>query len=319
MRFRPFPVKHSPKRAESGPVWVIWLEGWGLIFPSVGVALLAAWLALPQGTMPNYLPLPLLSQSELTSARQEQVSKARQARQRPLGYSARAVGESFRQLGRLVHGGEPIDVERRNRFRDFVRGVRRETGDEPLKQLRAIQTELFLAALRDWEKTGVENDDLIELGGDFIVVATELGWVRAMAKAAAPAKPEARKLSTLWLDQDERIALFVTRWTDLAGLSEDASLHLPRAWPLLALRARLRLPLSELGPRDLKLVERVKRLAPNYPEHLSQGLLYAKLGDRGRAIAAFRAHLQHNPDGPYTLRAKNHLLYALEEMAGDGD
>jgi hypothetical protein len=317
MRFGPYPVKHSAKRAESVPFWSIWLEGWGLILPSAGVALLAAWLALPQGTMPNYLPLPLLSKSELAAARQEQSSEAKQARQRPLGYSARAVGEAFRQLGRLVHGGEPIDVERRNRFRDFVRRVRRETGDEPLKQLRAIQSELFLAALNDWQKTGVESDDLIELGGDFIDVATGLGWVQAVVRVQGTAP--AKTLRTLGLDQDERFALFATRWTDLAGLAEDASLHLPRAWPLLALRARLRLPLSELGPRDLNLVERVKRLAPNYPVHLSQGLLYVKLGDRGRAIEAFRTHLQNNPDGPYTLRAKNHLLYALEEMAGDGD
>jgi tetratricopeptide (TPR) repeat protein len=288
------------------------------VFPSVGLALLAAWLALPQGTMPDYLPLPLLSSAELAAASAEQRLEARQARQHPLDYSARTVGEAFRQLGRLVHNGEPIDVERRDRFRAFVGQARHQVGDAPIRQLRAIQTELFLAALKDWENTGVEGDDLIELGGDFLTVATELGWVKLanhekLAPVAHNTKP------CLELDEYERAALFLARWTDLAGMTEDATLHLQSVWPLLALRSRLRLPLSKLGARDLSLVERVKRLSPRYPDRLSQGLIYARLGDMTQAIAAYRAHLAANPDGPYTLRARNHLRYALEKMANDGD
>jgi regulator of sirC expression with transglutaminase-like and TPR domain len=63
----------------------------------------------------------------------------------------------------------------------------------------------------------------------------------------------------------------------------------------------------------------VGRLVPNYPEHLSRGLIYAKLGDRARAIEAFRGHLAQHPDGRYALRARNHLVYALEELNGNGD
>lgn len=318
MRLHPHPVKDSPISTRSEPNWRRWLEGWGLVFPSVGLALLAAWLALPQGTMPNYLPLPLVSPAELAAASAEQQLEARQARQHPLGYSARAVGEAFRQLGRLVHAGEPIDVERRDRFRAFVGQARREIGDAPIKQLRAIQAELFLAALQDWEKTGVQNDDLIELGGDFILVSTELGWVKpANLEKSAPVPSNTKP--RLELDEHERVALFLARWTDLAGLSEDATLHLQSVWPLLALRARLRLPLSELGARDLNLVERVKRLSPGYPDRLSQGLIYARLGDMTQAIAAYRAHLAASPDGPYALRTRNHLRYALEKMANHGE
>jgi len=309
MRFHPHTVKDSPDGTKLAPIWPRWLEGWALAFPSVGVALLAGWLALPQGTMPNYLPLPTVSEPDLVRAIEQQKSEAEQARQHALAYEARAVGESLRQLGRLAHGGEPIDIERRNRFRKFAKDVRREVGDTPLKQLRSIQTELFLAALADWEKHGDETDDLIELGGDFIAVASELGW----AKVVKGGKP------SLSLERDERVALFVTRWTDLAGLTDDATLRLAPVWPIIALCARLRLPLSELGVRDLSLVRRLKMLAPNYPEQLSRGLIYAHLGERTQAIEAFQSHLAAHPDGPYALRARNHLVYALEKMTGNGD
>jgi hypothetical protein len=258
--------------------------------------------------MPDYLPLPLVPASELATARRQLLAEAEAAHRRPLPYEIREVGESFRQLGRLAHAGEPITIERRNRFREILQTARNHHGDAPLIQLRSVQAQLFLASLVDWEKTGVESGELIELGGDFMTIAANLDWVD---------KKTARHPPVLLLDSDERLALFVTRWTDLADIGADGGLRLATAWPLLALRARLRLPLARLGQRDIHLVERVERLAPSYPALVSQGLLYVRIGDRARAIEAFQSHLRKQPDGPYSLRVRNHLVYAIEKMTDD--
>ena len=82
---------------KSEPNWPRWLEGWGLVFPSVGLALLAAWLALPQGTMPNYLPLPLVSPAELAAASADQQLEARQARHRPFDCQVRGHDRGARR------------------------------------------------------------------------------------------------------------------------------------------------------------------------------------------------------------------------------
>src|SRR5512145_904030 len=106
MRFGPHPVKHSTKQAQTAPNWSRWLEGWSLIFPSVGIAVLAAWLALPQGMMPDYLPVLLVPRAELEEAREQRTQDFVAAMRRPLAYEIRAIGEGIRQLGQLVHQGE---------------------------------------------------------------------------------------------------------------------------------------------------------------------------------------------------------------------
>jgi hypothetical protein len=317
MRFGPYPVKESPKQAETQAICPRWLEGWALVFPSVGIAVLGAWLALPQATVPDYLPQPVVSRSELTTARRQLLAEADGARKQPLPYEVRSVGEVYRQLGRLEHGGQPISIDRRNRFRDLVRSARNKIGDSALRQLRSIEAQLFVLALADWEPSGIESQELIELGGDFIAVASDLGWLAAGSKSAAGAEP-VRGPRGLGLDDDERRALFLTRWNDLAGTSEEESMRLATVWQLLALRARLKLPLSRLEQRDLGLVHRVKTLLPDYPDRLSEGLIYLRIGKRTEAIDALQSHLQLHPDGPYTLRARNHLVFAVEKATSSG-
>jgi hypothetical protein len=316
MRFGPYPVKRSDKLAETAPSLPRWLEGWSLLGPSVGIALLAAWLALPQGAIPNYLPLPAVPRGDIAAAKREQQTLAHGARSHALDYETRMVGEAFRQLGRLSHAGEPITVDRRARFRALVQNASARRGTLPLKQLRAIQAELFVTSLSEWERTGVENSELIELGGDFLSVAHELGWVTSAARGVPKGASEGQRCS-LNLDDDERLALFLTRWTDLAELSASPTVGVEKPWHLLAMRARLRQPLSRLGPNDLHLVDRVKSLVPDYPDLVSKGLILSRMGEHAQAISAFQAHLRTHPDGPLTLRARNHLIRAVEAMPDD--
>lgn len=316
MRSRPRGVKQSSRSGETVPFLLRWLEGWGVIFPSVGIAALAAWLALPQGTMPDYLPLPRLSAAELSSSQRDLAQAGAIARVQPLAYEVRAVGESVRQLGRFSHDGDSISVSQRERLRELVRSARAKAGDRALVALRAVQTQLFQVALRQWEATGVESEELIELGGDFLAFAKAHDWLEGVPSCGTSPTPKDWSCR-LRLDEVERAALFLSRWTELCAPGERA-LELEPVWRLVALRARLRLPITRLRVRDLALIERVSALDPNYPELLGKGLVYLGLHDFEHASEALRSQLRLHPDGPYALRARNHLVYAAELMNGDG-
>lgn len=316
MRLRPHPVKHSSRSVGTVLFPQHWLEGWGIIFPSVGTAALAAWLAIPQGTMPDYLPLPKLAEAELSTTRRELAEAGAFAHAQPLDYDVRAVGEALRQLGRASHAGEDRASTQRGRLRELVQKARAKSGDAPLLALRAVQTQLFQAALGQWERTGVESEELIELGGDFVAFARAHGWWEQPDGTPRRSRSKGAGLR-LHLTEMERAALFMTRWTELCA-PDDGALALAPVWRLLALRARLRLPIARLNAGDLRLIERVALLDPTYPELLSKGLLYLGLNDLGHAEEALRTHLQQHPNGAYALRARNHLVYAVERMNGDG-
>jgi hypothetical protein len=265
--------------------------------------------------MPDYLPLPRIAAREIDSARSALEKHADAAYREPLSYDVRAAGEYFRQLGRIAQHGQAIGVIERERFRGLLRRARTTSGVDGILRLRAVEARLFGAALVEWERSGKENADLQELGGDFLKVANALGWCAPEQRAARRGSSSARSLE---LDQDERTALFLSRWSELAGLDADVPLRLDSVWPLLALRARLRLPLSRLERRDLKLIERAKRLDPTYPEALGKGLVLARIGEASAAAEAFRMQLQLQPDGPYTLRARNHLQHVLANPIDNG-
>jgi hypothetical protein len=58
-------------------------------------------------------------------------------------------------------------------------------------------------------------------------------------------------------------------------------------------------------------VTAIEKLDHDYPAAMARGVLLYRAGAYEAAAAAFRAQLAARPDGPWTLRAKNHLLAAL--------
>jgi hypothetical protein len=276
------------------PISRRWLEGWELIVPSVGIAALAAWLALPRPTLPNRLPLPTLDPTSLEQARDRLVEQAEQARRKPLPYEIRAIGERYRQLGRAMQSGIALSIDERGRYRAQLEQQLRAFGPEPLLELRAIQTELFVQALSSWEKTGQQSTELSELGGDFLDVF----------------RPPHSTSRHLPLTLDERRAIFLLRWTDLAGLTENSEFRLEPSWLLLTATLRLRRPLAEANGRTLAAIERVMTVDPEYPGDVARGLVFAQTGSYGAAAEHFRRFLAEHPNGPYSTRARHHLQFA---------
>lgn len=276
-----------------------WLEGWALILPSVGLALIAALLAVPRATAPRWVPEPLVRPHILAVDLKHAAGLAVQARTRPLPYAVRELGELYRRLGRLQHdNAEPLVAVQVRAWQERLRTVQARVGNAPVLQLRALQCELLAAAIQHWQSTGVVNDDLIELGGDLV-----------------------RVVGANSLSEPERWALALKRWTSLAGLGSHAAFRVSREIELTQLHFFYRHPNREDEPLDtrVRILRRYGEIDPNYPMHYALGVLFSLNGRIDMAFAFFSKHLENHPDGAFYLRARNHLIWAARQLGSASD
>lgn len=306
MIWDPMAVKHSSgnienpgHRQRAAPVW---LRGWTLAIPSVGVAMVAALLAVPRATKPVTVPQPVVHRRALDAALRQLAHRAESARARPLSFAVREVGEAYRRLGRTQYEGpQPLDDSQAQGWQRIARLARSQSGDEALLTLRAVQAEMFVKALGLWEFTGKVSDDLVELGGDFVRLAQNNHWWIA---------------GHLSISEDERWTLALLRWTSLAGFTQLQPYRLDRELEIVELRffyAHLNLDSSRFRTRQ-KIIQRYAVLDPNYPVDYARGVLFAQEGQYDFAATSFTRHLQAHPQGDYAIRARNHLIWTMQQV-----
>lgn len=279
-------------------------EGWQLGLLAVGMALLAAWLALPRPVPPSELPLPLVDQRQLRHLRDAEAVRVAEAQQAGLSFDARAVGELVRRHGAASFQG---DAHRALRAQQDVRSRARELlrrgGAIELARLRAVQTQLFAAALARFEQTARRDAELQELGGNFEAKARVVGWLAD------------RRLA---LSEQQLFVLYRVRWTELVGVREEPLLRLTLSDYRVYYRTLLLHPegRSELD-RDtarLSYVAALARRDGDYPQLLARGVLLYRMGQPAPAAAALLQHLEAHPEGLWALRARNYALAALAEL-----
>jgi hypothetical protein len=64
----------------------------------------------------------------------------------------------------------------------------------------------------------------------------------------------------------------------------------------------------------LMAVAALEKLDPRYPAAVARGVLLYRSGAKAAAAEAFRDQLSPEREGPYRLRARNHLLAALADL-----
>ncbi len=275
--------------------WRRHFEGWPLGLVVVGAAALTAALAVPRPVEPLLVPPPIVDREQ--QRLELETERARSARAKAgLPLEVRSVGEALRRLGAsAVHSGTPLP-QLSAQLRRLVGVAIERHGAERLLELRALQTELFSAALarRDEPDAAVERE-LDELGGGFFAALVARGWLESSA------------------DRREAEAAFRVHWAEALGLLQQ---H-PYAPTLNEWRVYYRFMLSRpLGEgdarrRDAKLqlgyVAALAQHDRDYPARLARGVLLYQQGSFAEAAAELRAHLEQHPDGPWALRARNHL------------
>jgi hypothetical protein len=330
-------IAHDSKKRD----WRRHLRGWQagalvLWLGAIGVA-----LALPRPTAPIVLPVPAVDQEQSQAADRAERERAARARAKSLSHSTRLVGESVRRIG-AASVRDPAQSQRLQR--ELARIVRRETEaghTEELLELRALQAELFLEAVRAWERGEDVGDELTELGGDF--AATVSRWTRtaeatrsaggseehgtvahgtpadrpegdAAALVASPAGP---RTPLVLRDADLRL-LFRVRWGILTGTHRvhpfGPSLNEFRHYyaTLLAHPAGTAPP--DRHQSQLAVVGALSRIDSSYPAGFARGVLFSHLGDFAAAAQEFEQFARSQGDGPWLLLARNHWLYAKSHL-----
>jgi hypothetical protein len=287
------------------------LRGVELGLVAVVMAVIAVWLSLPRPVEPGeVLPLPEVNREREQAERVADHERAERARQSALPYEVRAVGELVRRYGLYESRGDDngADRARQDAF-EARRRAQARFGPEPLRALRALQTELFAARLEKLGRLVSDDRELSELAGNLPAHARRAGW----------AEPD----GALRLSKQELLTFYRVRWTRLVGAISDDALGPSLAEFRAYYRALLEHPESpdprERDERRLAYADALGRRDPGFFAAFTRGVLLYRLGDTGAAAQAFTEHLREHPDGPWSLRAKNHLLYLLTDVDGSVD
>jgi hypothetical protein len=302
---------------------------WLALIPVTAAALMFL-LMVPRATPPEDVPLPQVDGVALRAAVADDTARAAKARANRLPTDVLAVGSALRALNKVMAAKDSEGVApARAVLDDALRGLNarelKEVVDQ-LKTLRAIHVEEFLTEVSRFESTGQASAELLELGGSFIERMTDAGWVKGR---------------DVLLDDAQRRAAFKLVWTAMVGgdrapelalaLDEQRALytlylsrpHVPDA-ERSSFEGLRRNAATDEECRTLAAKERlaaeawradkIKKLGeidPAYPTSYALGVAYYRAGRYDMSMNAFRTWLDAHPDGPLTLRARNHWKAAF--------
>ncbi len=299
-------------------------SGQGLAVIPIAVVALMIPLLIPQETTPEDIPLPDINEELLQRSFSDDDRLARGAEETRLGSDVLLVGAAIRAVHAAQRSGDDdavaaahVDVEHA-----VANVLRRNGGGRDLFALRAVQTRAFVAAVRDFERTGAVSGELEELGGGFVARMKSVGWV--VGNRVELREPELR-------------VAYKLVWNAIAGLEDHPDMQLsidearalhkfyllhphPREALLSnieAERARahtqeacLRASANEAREAELWRIEKIRHLGAidsTYPVEFALGVAYYRAGSYEQSIEAFQSLLRASPDGLWALRARNHL------------
>ena len=270
------------------------LEGWQLGAWIIGVCALSALLVVPRVVPPELVPPPVIDRAEQRVAAEAEAQLAARART-GLPVDIRSVGEAIRRYGHAAYAAPELLVQVSAQLRRLGAEALARHGAEPLLELRALQTELFRAAVA--AHPAEPSAEAVELGGGLLAIGARQGWLEPPPVGA---------------DDDELAVLYQVYWSQALGLSAHPfapTLNEWRAYYRFLLGRPIPAPPDRAGDLQRKL-EYVAALAhhdQDYPAHLARGVLLYQAGEPLQSAAELRRHLEQSPDGPWSLRVRNHL------------
>lgn len=284
---------------------------------------------LPRAAPPSAIPTPRVDQASIARSAAEDDALARTAEAKRLPGDVLVMGTALRSWNRLQTSAssEASIIAARATIDDARAALgRRADATQDLLALRAAQLRAFLREVDAFEATGIASPELEELGGGFIDRMRAAGWI------------DGRRVL---LDDAQRRAAYKLVWNAVVGVDDLKAfqptldeqralytLYLERPHPsenqrpaLESLRKNAntqaaceRADLEERRSTEMWRIEKIKRLGaidPSYPTAYALGTAYYRAGRFDLSIEAFRAWLDAHPDGPYALRAQNHLKAAV--------
>ncbi len=308
-------------------------ESRGLALVPVTVCVLLLALMMPRAAKPDSVPLPDVDERAVAAVVKADRARAAQARASRLPQDILAVGTAFRAVQAAdAHARGPDDeasYNARTELREALSVVRRRASAAELVSLRAVQLEAFLEEVRRFEATGETSRELEELAGAFVERMRAVGWVED--HRMVPDESQLRvAYKTMWNavvgEGTPELALTLDEHRVLYGL------YLSRPHPPETRRAELEAE-RKAAKSDVECeraavnarratekwradkIRQLGRIDPSYPTDYALGVAYFRGDQHDLAVKSFRTWLDAHPDGPWSLRARNHLKAAVEASA----
>ena len=302
---------------------------WLALIP-VTIAALTMLLMMPRTVPPEELPLPQIDAAALEAQHRDDVSRAASARATRLSGDLLLVGTTLRALNVAQLTGassEDVGVARTAVESAFMAvAAEGDRGADGLRTLRALQLESFLAEVDRFEGTGKSSEELEALAGPFLDHMIAAGWVqggkvvlgdaarRAAYKLVWNAQMGAERLAGMAVSLDEQRALY-TFYLTHPHASEAQRL----AYEAMRRRATtheecVKANAEERFDMEQWRIDKIRRLGeldPTYPTAYALGVAFYRAGRLEQSIESFRGWVNNHPDGPYSLRARNHLKAAV--------
>ena len=306
--------------------------GRGLALIPLAVAVLVGALMLPRGSPPEAIPMPAVDERVLSRVEARDRELTAQAQREPLSGVVRALGSAIREFNtKQAQDADELTLSVLRTSLNAALAPAVAEGMDKLVVLRAAQVEGFLAEVKKFEQTGKETEELQALGGGFVRRMRAAGWCG--------------KDNRILLDDAERRIAFKAAWNGALGLETRNDLVLSLDEMRALYRLYLRLPHAPEGMREqiesarrsdpnartcaeldaresyetetwrLEKIKKLGALDPAYPKEYAAGVAEFRRGQMAAASAAFRTWLAAHPDGPWSMRARNHLKLSLE-LAG---
>jgi hypothetical protein len=269
------------------------LEGWELGLVVISMATLTALLVVPRDVPPELVPPPVIDRVEQRTTAEAEARLAARGRA-GLPLEIRSVGEAVRRHGRAAYAAPDLLRQVSAQLHRLAAEALARQGAGPLLELRALQTQLFVAALAS--RPVEPSAEAIELAGGLLLAGERQGWL-----APPP----------LGASDDELGTLYRLYWNEATGLRAH-----PFALTLNEWRIYYRFLLGRPTPeadragdlrRKLEYVAGLELHDQEYPAHLARGVLLYQSGAPIQSAVELRRHLEQSPDGPWSLRARNYL------------
>ena len=292
------------------------------------VGVLLAALLFPHDSVPDDVPLPTIDTRALERIEHDDDARAARAASAGLPAEVRALGEAIRAFDTAEAKDAPRTPwpELRAAVDEARRLALEKAGIEGVLDLRATQEKKFVDEVRAWRKTGKETDELAAIGGAFIRRMTLAGWVDGTKLALGE-----RELRVAYKLKWNAVARFEAVPELQPSLDEMRAFytfeilhpHAPEAAreTIAAARKNARTQADcdalEAGEQlaieqwRLDKVEKLAAIDASYPAPYARGVALYRAAKFDESARAFEEWLRVHPDGPLTLRARNHLRVAI--------
>lgn len=292
-------------------------------------AALTMLLLMPRATPPEEIPLPQVDGKALDAIRKDDMGRAAAARETRLSGEVLAVGSALRAFNRAqVSNASADDIGLAHTALEHAFEIvasDRATRVDVLRSLRAVQLEGFLTEAERFESTGTSSEELELLSGPFLDHMSLAGWVdhgkilldeparRAAYKLVWNTLIGADRLPELKLSLDENRALYTFYLTHphASEAQRQAYANMRRVAPTDAECSRV------IGQEKIDMeqwrIDKIRRLGeldPTYPTNFALGVAYYREARYDLSMEAFRTWIAAHPDGPLSLRARNHMMAA---------